>query len=170
MILARLSITSVLLLVAFSSASGQPLQPDTSLSGQVVEVTDGDTYRFQHSPGTTITVQLWAVDTPELDQPYGPEAAATARQQLNGRQARLHVEEVGEDGRFLVHVTVRGQNAGKVLIREGLAWHYTEHAPGAVNLSRLEQKARSQKRGLWAQTNPVPPWMWRTQADTSDDR
>lgn len=52
-------------------------------------------------------------------------------------------------------------DVGRTLINEGLAWHYDEDRPSPPVLSRLEERARSEERGLWSQDNPQAPWAWR---------
>lgn len=46
------------------------------------------------------------------------------------------------------------------MVQSGAAWVY-EHYNTDNALADLQQEARSQKRGLWADPNPVPPWEWR---------
>jgi endonuclease YncB( thermonuclease family) len=42
----------------------------------------------------------------------------------------------------------------------GFAWHYTyyDHNP---HWAGLQKEAASEKRGLWADQHPTPPWQWR---------
>jgi hypothetical protein len=49
------------------------------------------------------------------------------------------------------------------LVKAGLAWWYRKYAPADDTLARLEQEAKADRRGLWAQPNPTPPWNWRAQ-------
>lgn len=53
---------------------------------------------------------------------------------------------------------------GRVLNRElvsaGLAWWYRRYSQDK-SLRQLEEQARSAKRGLWADPNPIPPWCYR---------
>ncbi|MCE3954211.1 thermonuclease family protein, partial [Escherichia coli] len=48
----------------------------------------------------------------------------------------------------------------RFMVQSGAAWVY-EHYNTDNDLATLQQEARSQKRGLWADPNPVPPWEWR---------
>jgi hypothetical protein len=54
-----------------------------------------------------------------------------------------------------------GESLNEVLVAAGLAWWYREYAPADTSLERLEREARQAGRGLWAATEPVPPWEWR---------
>ncbi|MBI3894362.1 MAG: hypothetical protein HY313_00375 [Acidobacteria bacterium] len=42
-----------------------------------------------------------------------------------------------------------------------MAWVYRKYAAPQSVLYRLEQDARTARRGLWADTHPTPPWDWR---------
>jgi endonuclease YncB( thermonuclease family) len=49
-------------------------------------------------------------------------------------------------------------NAGRV--REGFAWRYPQwDKPGEFATAQTD--ARRYRRGLWAVSNPVPPWEFR---------
>lgn len=56
--------------------------------------------------------------------------------------------------------TTGGSEANRFMVQSGAAWVY-EHYNTDNDLATLQQEARSQKRGLWADPNPVPPWEWR---------
>jgi hypothetical protein len=47
------------------------------------------------------------------------------------------------------------------MVRGGLAWWYRKYAPGNVAFEKLEAEAKGDKRGLWADPNPIPPWDYR---------
>jgi endonuclease YncB( thermonuclease family) len=52
----------------------------------------------------------------------------------------------------------RDRNAEQV--RQGMAWAYRQYAKDAT-LYPMETEAKEQKRGLWRDSEPVPPWEWR---------
>jgi micrococcal nuclease len=54
-----------------------------------------------------------------------------------------------------------GRNLNRELVKAGLAWSYRQYARHDRELERLEAEARKAKRGLWADSNPIPPWEWR---------
>lgn len=54
-----------------------------------------------------------------------------------------------------------GRSLNYELVRTGYAWWYVKCAPADQELKRLEAEARAEKRGLWIQPNPTPPWEWR---------
>ena len=54
-----------------------------------------------------------------------------------------------------------GRSLNQELVKEGYAWWYKSFAPKDKELERLQAEARTAKKGLWVQPNPVPPWEFR---------
>ena len=50
--------------------------------------------------------------------------------------------------------------ANKAMLQEGLAWHYKDFSESA-EYAKLMESAKSQKKGIFRQKNPIPPWEWR---------
>lgn len=46
------------------------------------------------------------------------------------------------------------------MVQNGAAWVYDQYNTDP-SLPALQREARAQKRGLWADSQPVPPWEWR---------
>jgi hypothetical protein len=61
--------------------------------------------------------------------------------------------------------SVRAGNGGITLadctVQEGLCLWYQKYTPGDKMLEGLEKDAGEAKKGLWADSHPVPPWEWR---------
>ena len=53
-----------------------------------------------------------------------------------------------------------GMNITPFMVRAGAAWVYEQYNTDPV-LPVLQNEARQQKRGLWSDADPVPPWIWR---------
>ena len=47
------------------------------------------------------------------------------------------------------------------LVGDGYAWWNRKYAPRNDKLKALEEQARKQKKGLWKDPQPIPPWKWR---------
>jgi endonuclease YncB( thermonuclease family) len=54
-----------------------------------------------------------------------------------------------------------GTNLTHKLVKDGWCWWYRKYASGDTVLRGLEIEAREAKKGLWADSQPVPPWEWR---------
>ena len=51
-------------------------------------------------------------------------------------------------------------------IKAGMSWHYKKYQNEQSDEDRklyaqAEAKAREEKRGLWIDADPIPPWVWR---------
>ncbi|MDE0190699.1 MAG: thermonuclease family protein [Gammaproteobacteria bacterium] len=132
----------------------------------MVRVKDGDSLVVD-SNGREVEVRLADIDTPEFDQPRGDEARDVLRSLVDGKEVRL--ELVGGDAyrRIVAHVFVGDLDVNAELVRRGLAWVRRAYDP-APSLVALEDGARQAKRGLWADEDPVPPWIWRKTEQSTD--
>ena len=126
---------------------------------QVVRVKDGDSLVVD-SAGRQVDVRLADIDAPEHRQPRGDEARALLRSLVEGREVQLQL--VGGDAyrRVVAHVFVDGVDVNAELVRRGLAWVRRGYDP-APQLIRHEDEARDAQRGLWADADATPPWVWR---------
>lgn len=128
--------------------------------GKVVDVVDGDTIRVAHD-GKVDTVHLLHIDAPELAQPYGLKAKQYCQELCLAEQVRVVWEERDEDGALLGMVHEQdGFNVNFEMVKAGLAWDARAQTNDRT-LAELETEARKAKRGLWADSRPVPPWEFR---------
>ncbi len=145
---------ALLLLLAVAAGAARTFE------GVVVAVNDGDTLVVR-SGGRNLRVRLAEVDAPELHQPYGYQARELLSRLVLERTVRLEVVTVDQYDRLVAHVrTEDGRDVGEELLRAGLAWWYRQYSRNRF-LQQLEQQAREQRRGLWAEQDPVPPWLYR---------
>ena len=147
----------------WSCTAGPQPRPDTqpTMSGTVTRVIDGDTIEVQLSSGP-IRVRLNSIDTPENDQPWGPEAQAALARRVDGK--RVELEPVTQDryDRLVVVVLLDGENINAWMVQQGDAWAYRDYLddPGYC---AWEATARASQRGLWSLPpgSRVAPWEWR---------
>lgn len=142
----------VCLLASFASFA------DT-FSGRVVSVADGDTITVLVDR-EQIKVRLIEIDAPEKAQAFGNKSKQALANLVFGKE--VEVEERGKDRykRTLGRVLVNGLDANAEMVRLGYAWVYRKYSQNP-ELLRLEAGARESKRGLWVDSNPMPPWEWR---------
>ncbi len=134
------------------------------LQGRVVSVADGDTVTvFVGKDGMT-TVRLYGVDCPESTQRGGRAATETTRSLAFLREVRVEVLDTDRYGRdvALVHLP-DGVILNEELLRQGQAWVYTAYCnrPRCLAWKALERTAKAEKKGLWQDADPLPPWKWR---------
>jgi micrococcal nuclease len=131
-----------------------------SWEGKVVGISDGDTIKVLKD-GKQVNIRLTAIDCPELGQPYGEIAMQFTNDMVAGRIINVRKIGIDRDGYIVGFVFVGDINLNYDLVRAGLAWTYRKYSRRDSELAKLEFEARSAKRGLWAEPDPVPPWEWR---------
>jgi micrococcal nuclease len=148
---------AMLLLVLPGSACAAPEQ---QFAGRVVAVEDGDTVRVQRGQGE-VRIRIFGIDAPEATQAFGPEARDAARRLLLNRTVVVLMRDVDQYGRLVAALSVDGRDIGTELISSGAAWNYAQFSQDE-RFATLESDARGAKRGLWAVSNPTPPWLFRS--------
>jgi endonuclease YncB( thermonuclease family) len=145
--------------VVLGSEGGKSLE---LLAGRVTDVADGDTVTFV-SGGRNSRVRLDAIDAPELAQTYGTRAHAALERLCLGQSATLRVEKLDRVGRSVGTLTCAGRDVNTAMVQGGHAWVFERFVPATSPLFALQTEARNAKRGLWANRDAVPPWVWREQ-------
>jgi micrococcal nuclease len=140
-----------------SSASHGTGQTDRGATVTVTRVVDGDTIDISPSVEGRSRVRLIGMDTPEVyfgTQPYGPEASAFAKRELDGERVNLEldVQKIDPYGRLLAYVYLPdGRMFNETLLREGYAQVAT-FPPNVKYQDRFleaQREARAENRGLW---------------------
>lgn len=138
----------------------QPLGPEqTSFEARCVAVRDGDSIDVRRADRTE-RIRLHGIDAPEKTQPYSNVARARTEELAHGRVVRVDVEDRDRYGRIVARVFVDGEDLSLILVREGLAWHYS-HYSSDPRLVYYELRARQKRLGLWRDPDPEPPWTFR---------
>ncbi|MGH5634178.1 thermonuclease family protein [Escherichia coli] len=158
------------LFTAFQSANagGIPYTLNQEiLQGKVIRVLDGDTIEVKTLPAkivvyeVPIRVRLINIDAPEKKQPFGRWSANQLKALIAGKQVTVSYTQRDRYGRIVGRVlTTNGTDASRFMVQSGAAWVYERYNTDK-SLPALQREAQEQKCGLWADTNPVPPWEWR---------
>lgn len=155
--------------VVVERAVEQPTSATSSVrvatNALVTRVVDGDTIDVRIDGGGEIEkVRLLGINTPESVDPrrpvqcFGKEASAFAKQLMEGKRVALK-EDVQADnrdkyGRLLRNILLEdGTDVNALLIKEGYAYAYVSfplNKQRKAEMRRLEQEARTAKRGLWS--------------------
>ncbi len=131
--------------------------------GNVVKVLDGDTLHVKKG-NKIINIRLYGVDCPEKGQSCGRQATNFAKQLLLGKKVRVKTMHTDQYGRAVGLVSIGRKMLNRELVRAGYAWVYPafcKKQPLCAEFSKLEEKARKKKAGLWRRKKPLPPWEWR---------
>src|SRR5215204_5059440 len=149
------------ILLAGSLFFATPALAQTSQTVTVERVIDGDTIEVNPAVSGTGDVRLLSVDTPEtVDpnepvEPYGPEASAFTKQQLEGERVTLIFdrEKTDQYDRSLAYIRISGQSEtfNETLLRQGYAQLYVvpPNDRYEVTFSQAQDQARQAQRGIW---------------------
>ena len=141
-------------------SAAQPAFAD--FSAKVMEIVGGDTIILWHN-NRTEKIRLNGVVCPDKTQPYGGQAKRFTSFMIQNKDVTVRVVGKDQNGSTIGDVILRdGQELNKELVKEGLAWWDRKQSTNQ-NLGQLENVARAEKRGLWADPHPVPPWEWKKQ-------
>ncbi|KAK6929527.1 Staphylococcal nuclease (SNase-like), OB-fold, partial [Dillenia turbinata] len=105
-------------------------------------------------------IRLRGIDAPESAMPYGKEAKEELTNIVQGKCLRIFVYTEDRYGRCVGDVYCNGMFVQELMLKKGLAWHYTAYDQ-RPELEKWEREARSKRIGLWASSNPEKPWEWR---------
>ena len=128
---------------------------------RVVSITDGDTLVVLRDK-QQVRIRLHGIDSPEGAQPYGTRTRQFTGELAHQRDVTVVVRGYDRYGRVVAEIILPdGRNLNHEIVRAGFAWWYRQYARGDETLEQLEREARDARRGLWADSSPVPPWEWR---------
>lgn len=133
----------------------------TTLTGKVVGVKDGDTVVVIDATNYQTTLRLAEVDCPEKDQPFGTKAKQFTSDQIFRKEIKYIVTDIDRYGRSIAKIYYDDNKyLSAEIIKNGFGWQYKKYSTSR-DLANFENSARLQKVGLWYDKNPVAPWDWR---------
>lgn len=155
-----LSLAAIVLILVVSALWQRWMPARGDFTGRVVGVSDGDTIEVMRA-GRAVRVRLQGVDCPESRQAYGTRAKQFTSELVFGKTVAVQVHGTDQYGRILGEVILPdGRSLNRELVRNGYAWWYRRYSDDPV-LQQLEEEARRERRGLWREKNPTPPWEFR---------
>lgn len=153
----RLACAWLLLVLAASAAAGPRL-----LRGTVSHVSDGDSIWVRPADGgAPRAVRLRGIDAPELCQPHGAAARRALIQRALHQRVSLRTHGYDSYQRLLADAAVPGTpDLAAWMVAQGHAW--SSARPGhAGRHAATQARARSERRGLWAQEGAIEPRLFR---------
>jgi micrococcal nuclease len=127
---------------------------------RVVSVHDGDTVVCLDDHDAQQKVRLSGIDAPEIGQAFGTKSRDALRSRVMRKSVAVHQHGQDQYGRTLATLEIEGDDVAEWMVAAGMAWHYKRYSDDKV-LAAAERKARTARRGLWADRDPTPPWEWR---------
>lgn len=167
----RLLFFLLLLVLGTRPALAEPLK------GVVVSIADGDTLTVLDSQRRQHKVRLSGIDAPEKAQSFGQKSKSALSALVFNREVEILGNKTDRYGRLVGKVMAADPNCNMpacpkmhdvnlMQVMSGMAWWYRDYAREQSPKDRqdyevAEFQAKSQRRGLWADKNPMPPWDWR---------
>jgi endonuclease YncB( thermonuclease family) len=137
-----------------------------TITGHVVGVADGDTITVLDADKVQHKIRLAGIDAPEKKQAFGNRSKESLSDLVFDKTVNVETEKRDRYGREIGKVLVNGQDVNLVQVERGMAWFYRqyqrEQSPNDRRLyEAAEDAARADKRGLWRDADPMPPWEFR---------
>jgi micrococcal nuclease len=129
------------------------------IDAEVVSIADGDTLTILHNR-ERVKVRLAEIDAPEKDQPFGQRSRQSLADLCFEQPVRIQAKGQDQYGRTLARVWCGDVDANAEQVQRGMAWVYDQYNTNK-QLYALQEDAQKVQRGLWADSNPTPPWKWR---------
>ena len=131
-------------------------------SGEVVGITDGDTITVLRDK-EQVRIRLYGIDTPERGQAFSKRAKQFTSKMVYGKVVEVKVMDTDRYGRTVALVAVNKQILNEELLKAGYAWVYYQYCHEMICHAWADYQfaAKLDKRGLWVDPDPIPPWEFR---------
>ena len=129
--------------------------------GKVVAVADGDTITvLDNLDKGKFRIRLDKIDAPEKKQAFGNKAKQYLSSLIFGKQVSVRFKAIDRYGRILGVIYCDGAEINLVMVQNGYAWHYNYYDKTLAYI-QAEKQARTDKKGLWTDSNPIKPCEFR---------
>ncbi len=160
------------LILAITLALAYTANAET-ITGLVVGIADGDTITLLDADKVQHKIRLFGIDAPEKKQPFGNRSKESLTELAFDKTVAVETTKRDKYGRQVGKVLVDGRDMNMVQVERGMAWFYRqyqrEQSPNDRRLyEAAEDAAKAEKRGLWRDADPMPPWVWRKQQKKKD--
>lgn len=137
-----------------------------TFTGKVVSVIDGDTITVLGPSYQLKKVRFAGIDAPEKSQDFGNVAKRTLSDLIYNKTVTVEFHKMDPYNRIIGKVTLDGQDINNEQLKQGMAWFYRKYQNELPPSDRdiyadSENHARHGKLGLWADSEPMPPWEFR---------
>lgn len=130
------------------------------MQGKVIRVLDGDTIEVLQDK-KPVRIRLANIDAPEKKQAFGRWSTNQLKGLVAAQPVTVMYTQTDRYGRIIGRVfTTNGIEANRFMVQSGAAWVYERYNTDKA-LPILQREAQTNKRGLWTDSNPMPPWEWR---------
>ncbi len=133
---------------------------------RVVKVTDGDTVHVLDQRKNRHKIRLQGIDAPERSQAFGKKSTQNLAYLAANKFIEVEYSKRDRYRRIVGKLLLKGQDINLQQVRDGFAWHYKQYQKeqsftDREAYSEAETTAKLERAGLWKDSNPVPPWIYR---------
>ena len=140
------------------------------LRGNVVKISDGDTFTLLLNGNEQVMVRIDGIDAPEKGQAFGNRAKEYLSSLIWGEIITVCVSKTDRYGRSIGKVsTPTIEDVGLEMIKAGYAWQYRDYN-NDKSYSAAENNARKLLKGLWQDRNPIRPQDFRKRKRSFNSR
>lgn len=128
----------------------------------VIKISDGDTFTGLTQEKIEIRFRIYGIDAPEKKQPYSNQSQKYLSDLIYGKRVGIKVQKKNDGfGRPVVWVfTPDGKDVSAEMLKAGMAWHFKKYDK-SLEYAELENNAKENRVGLWADKSPTAPWDYR---------
>jgi endonuclease YncB( thermonuclease family) len=128
----------------------------------------GDSITVLDNTNTQHCIRLQGIDAPERKQAFGNVSRKHLALLVAAKTVTVKWAKRDRYRRIVGFVLVDGQDVNLVQVKAGMAWFYRYYQKELSRENRkryaqAEDEARANKKGLWQDKDPMPPWEWRRQ-------
>ncbi len=160
MVLPTMNRFALTLLIACAVTAGHA----AVFTGRVVGIADGDTLTVLDDDKRQHIIRLAEIDAPEKAQPFGNRSKQHLSALCFGKAAVVTPRTTDRYRRTVARVECEGTDASSEQVHAGMAWVFDRYVTDR-GLYVVQDEARVSGRGLWADSEPMPPWEWRAGKD-----
>lgn len=125
----------------------------------VIGIADGDTLTVLEN-NKPLKIRLANIDAPERKQAFGERSRQSLSELCFKKDATYEIRNIDRYGRTVAVVYCDGVEANRMQIERGMAMIDPRYNKDKT-LPAVQEKAKSEKRGLWVDEAPTPPWIFR---------
>ncbi len=136
--------------------------PKGEFRGVCIAVPDGDGAHV-NVQGIVYELRLSGIDAPERGQNHGVVAWSFLSNLISNKIVHGTIFKRGKYGRLIATLYVGNIFVNELLVEAGHAWLYPQYCPTQYKKHwlQLQIRAQSENKGLWAEPQPVAPWVYR---------
>ena len=138
----------------------QPIALAADFTTNVIGIIDGDSIKVMRD-GKPTQIRLFDIDCPEKGQAFGKRAEQATAEFVFRKEVKVVEHGTDSYGRLLADVQLEdGRLLNEELVKVGMCWWYRKYSDN-FQLADYENEARKAKLGLWRDSEPIPPWLYR---------